>query len=74
MLMLRCARCRKKLFRYLKIGAGRVLRCHKQRITHDYTLHDGKVVCCRCGHAVGQDVGSWLKMKKGSFTITGRKL
>jgi hypothetical protein len=31
-LILKCAACKKKLWKYDKIGPGEVLRCHKDRI------------------------------------------
>ncbi|MBN2619621.1 hypothetical protein JXB22_00920 [candidate division WOR-3 bacterium] len=74
MLTLRCARCRQKLFKYLKVGKGRVLRCYKQRMSHDHTVHDGRVVRCQCGNAIGQDVGTWIKLERNAFTITGTKV
>jgi hypothetical protein len=36
MLALKCAACKKKLWRYDKIGPGEVLRCHKDRIIRMY--------------------------------------
>lgn len=74
MLMLRCARCRKKLFKYLKVGKGRVLRCYKKRIIHDQTVRNGKDVQCPCGNAIGKDVGAWIKMNQNAFTCTGKNV
>jgi hypothetical protein len=45
MLVLKCAACKKKLWRYDKIGPGGVLRCHKDRIIRMYVsiMEDNKL-------------------------------
>jgi len=75
MLVLRCAACRKKLWRYDKIGPGEVLRCHKQRIEKDYRncIETGGRVSCRCGKDIGIDKGSYYKMIGKAFTYAGTK-
>lgn len=81
MLIIRCAGCRKKLWRYDKIGPGEVLRCHKARITKDYGTWQGEEIegsrggkiRCTCGMAVGIDKGSFYKMIAGAFTCAGTK-
>ena len=75
MLVLRCAACRKKLWRYDKIGKGEVLRCHKTRINRDYDncLTDGYKVRCLCGNDIGIDKGSFYKMIDKAFTCSGTK-
>ena len=75
MLVLRCAACRKKLWRYEKIGKGEVLRCHKARIDRDYDncLTDGYKVRCACGNNIGIDKGSFYKMIDKAFTYSGKK-
>ncbi len=74
MLTVKCAACRRKLWKYFKIGHGEVLRCHKERITKLYEVHirDGKV-WCRCGKPIGIDKGSFYSMVKGNFTYAGTK-
>ena len=75
MLVLRCAACRKKLWRYDKIGKGEVLRCHKERIDRDYgncSTHGGKI-WCSCGNSIGIDKGSYYKMIDRAFTYSGTK-
>ena len=59
MLVVRCAACRRKLFRYRKIGKGEVLRCHKERIMRLFEAEerDGRL-WCPCGRAVGVDMGT----------------
>jgi hypothetical protein len=75
MLVLRCAACRKKLWRYDKIGKGEVLRCHKERIDRDYgnCSSDGSRICCACGNSIGIDKGSYYKMIDRAFTYSGTK-
>ncbi len=74
MLVIRCAACRKKLWRYDKIGPGEVLRCHKKRMGKVYTMVvDGNRVLCSCGKVVGIDKGSFIKMIGKAFTYRGTK-
>lgn len=75
MLVLRCAACRKKLWRYDKIGKGEVLRCHKKRIDKDYgnSSANGEAIYCLCGNKIGIDKGSYYKMIDRSFTYSGTK-
>lgn len=48
MLTIKCAYCKTKLYKYLKIGKGKVLRCHKDRIKKIYNMPiiDGEDVKC----------------------------
>ena len=48
MLTIKCAKCKRKIFRYLKVGKGRVLHCWKGRITRDYSIREGNKVLCEC--------------------------
>ena len=74
MLTIKCSACRKKLFKYFKIGHGEVLRCHKERITKAYNiiLQDGKLTC-PCGKPIGIDKGTFYSMINGHFTYAGTK-
>ena len=74
MLVLRCAACKKKLWKYDKIGPGEVLRCHKARITKKYafTAKNHKIQCT-CGKDVGIDKGTFIKMIGKAFTYSGTK-
>nr|WP_084407565.1 hypothetical protein [Maridesulfovibrio bastinii] len=76
MLIIKCAYCRSKLFKYKKIGPGEVLRCHKSRITQLYkSSTDGdRLRCESCGKSIGINKGSFYKMIKKSFTYKGEKL
>ncbi len=73
MLTIKCAKCKRKLFKYLKIGKGRVLHCWKQRIKSDYTIHDDDNIKCKCGQMIGIDQGKWIKMRQEAFIYTGKK-
>ena len=74
MLVLKCAACKKKLWRYDKIGQGELLRCHKARIDKFYGCEEkeGKMQC-RCGRPIGIDKGSYYKMISKAFTASGSK-
>ncbi|MBN2380624.1 hypothetical protein JXM67_12555 [candidate division WOR-3 bacterium] len=71
MLIIKCARCKRKLFKYQKIGSGRLLHLWPRRIIEDHSIHEGKEVKCQCGNIVGSDQGIWIKLKPQSFTYTG---
>ncbi len=73
MLTIRCAKCKKPVFKYIKVGKGKVLRCYKSRIIKDYTQRDGSKVLCQCGNLIGIDEGRWIKMKQGAFTCSGTR-
>ena len=74
MLILKCAACKKKLWRYDKIGQGELLRCHKARIDKVFGCEEkeGKMHCS-CGRPVGLDKGSYFKMITKAFTASGSK-
>ena len=74
MLTIKCAKCKGKVFRYLKIGKGRVLHCWKKRIIKDYSIHNGNRIVCQCGNLIGIDEGKWIKMKQKSFIYSGTKI
>ncbi len=74
MLTIRCARCKKKLWKYRKIGKGEVLRCHKDRITRMYhAVYRDKRIWCKCGAVIGIDKGRFYKMIAKNFTYSGTK-
>mgnify|MGYP006959958612 CR=1 FL=1 len=72
MLVLKCAACKRKLWRYDKIGKGAVLRCHKDRITKMYafTKEENKIKCT-CGKDIGIGKGTYIKMIGKAFTYSG---
>jgi len=71
MITIKCAKCKSKVFRYLKIGKGRVLHCWKGRIVKDYSIREGNEVKCQCGNLIGIDEGKWVNMKQRSFIYSG---
>ena len=75
MLTIRCASCRRKLWKYRKIGPGEVLRCHKDRITRDYKVCRQKEhkLYCACGKEIAIDKGGNFKMVAKAFTYSGSK-
>lgn len=76
MLLIRCAYCRTKLFKYQKIGPGEVLRCHKKRIFKVFKAEaaNGKLYCGSCGKVIALEKDSFYKMIKKAFTSKGEKI
>jgi len=75
MLTIKCASCKKKLWKYQKYGHGEVIRCHKDRIVKMYqSTEDGDKVKCQCGKIIGIDKGTYIKMLRKSFTFSGIKI
>jgi len=73
-LVIKCAACKSKLWKYDKIGQGEVLRCHKDRITKRYQVkQEEDRIRCLCGRDIGIDKGSYIKMIGKAFTYTGTK-
>lgn len=75
MLVIRCAACKNKLWKYDKIGPGRVLRCHKSRIKKFYyqPIKTAGKIKCACGKDIGIDKGKFIKMDPKAFVYTGTK-
>lgn len=71
MIIIKCAKCHKKLLKYQKIGKGRVLRCYKERIKETYVLTENNIIKCECGNVIGTDEGRQIRMKQGSFIFSG---
>ncbi len=73
MLTIRCAKCKSKLFKYQKIGFGKVLKCFKDRINHTNYQLDGFRMICSCGNMIAIDKETYFQMKQGQFTCSGTK-
>ncbi|MFW6173570.1 MAG: hypothetical protein ACOC5T_07490 [Elusimicrobiota bacterium] len=73
MLTVKCANCKQKIFRYVKIGKGKLWHCWKDRIVEDYSITDGRYVKCRCGNIIGIDEKKWIKLKQHSFITVGTR-
>ncbi len=71
MMTIRCARCKSKIFKYKKIGKGKIIRCWKDRIKEDYSIKNGNLILCKCGNVIGTDEGAFIKMRSNSFTYSG---
>jgi len=74
MLTIKCAACKRKLWKYEKIGKGEVLRCYKSRIEREYEYNIvGDKLACTCGNLIGIDKGQHIKMIKKGFVYSGKK-
>ncbi len=71
MIIVKCAKCKKKIFKYQKIGNGHLWHCWKERIIENYSLQDGNKIKCQCGNLIGIEQGKWIKMKQHSFIYSG---
>ena len=71
MITVKCAKCKRKIFKYQKIGKGRLWHCWKERIIEDYSIREGNQIKCKCGNLIGIDQGKWIKIRQNSFTYTG---
>jgi hypothetical protein len=60
------------MFKYVKIGKGRLWHCWKNRIVEDLSVHDEEEIRCRCGNLLGFDEGKWIKLKQNAFQCIGR--
>jgi hypothetical protein len=73
MLIVRCAKCKTKLFKYQKIGQGKVLKCFKDRILSLGFIDKDGLMYCPCTNLIGLDKGSFYQMKQGQFVYSGTK-
>ncbi len=71
MLVVKCAKCKKKVFRYRKIGKGKLWRCWKDRIVEDFSNTDGDKVKCQCGNVIGTADALKVKIKQHAITYSG---
>ena len=73
MLIIKCLKCNRKIFRYVKIGKGKLWHCWKDRIIEDLSIKEGKIIKCNCGNLIGIDEEKWIKIKQHSILISGTK-
>ena len=73
MITIRCARCKSKIFKYVKIGQGQILKIYNDRISEDNSIRKDGMVICQCGNEIGKEYDYFIKPIKGNFTYTGRK-
>ncbi|MBD3230909.1 MAG: hypothetical protein GF329_22210 [Candidatus Lokiarchaeota archaeon] len=71
MITIKCAKCRNKILKYLKIGEGKILRCYKDRIKKYYIDPKDDKLICNCGNIIGVDIGGYFKMSQSAFTYSG---
>jgi len=69
-LVIKCAKCDKTIFRYVKIGKGNIWHCWKKRIIEDHSVRNKKMVECTCGNIIGVEKTKYIKMKQHHFKIT----
>ena len=74
MLVIKCAGCHQKLFRYDKVGQGNILRCYRKKITREfkYKIIDERLICV-CGKVIARDKGQYYDMVKHAFIYSGTK-
>ncbi len=65
----KCAKCGRKIFKYQKMGKGKLWRCWKSRIIEDYSIHDGDEVKCKCGNVIGVDKGGYIRLRQSAIII-----
>ncbi|OWZ83532.1 hypothetical protein [Natranaerobius trueperi] len=75
MLTIKCGGCKSKIFKYQKIGKGKVLRCYKKRIKRVYQgkVHSNKLICGSCNNVIGNLEERLIQMNQDSFTYSGKK-
>ncbi|MEA3282572.1 MAG: hypothetical protein U9Q68_08455 [Euryarchaeota archaeon] len=71
MIIIKCAKCKRKIFKYQKIGKGRLWHCWNSRILRDYSVRDGNEVKCRCGNLIGVAEAKWVNMRQHSYIYSG---
>jgi hypothetical protein len=71
MIVIKCAKCKRKIFRYLKVGKGKLWHCWKDKITEDNSVRDRDEIKCHCGNLVGIDEGKWIKIYPVRCIISG---
>jgi len=74
MIFVKCAKCKRRIFKYRKIGKGKLLHCWRERIIADYSIRDGDNVKCECGNLIGINERRWIQMKQHSFEWSGTVL
>jgi len=73
MIIIKCSKCNKKIFKYIKIGKGKLLHCWKDRIVENNSIQNDNKIFCKCGNFIGIDENNYFKLKKNSTIIKGLK-
>ncbi len=72
MIIIKCAKCKENIIKYVKLGKGNVHRCYKNRIQKYYVpLNNKELKCPNCGKVIGTDRGYYIKMNHHAFTYSG---
>ena len=71
MITIKCGKCNSKVFKYRKIGKGKLLHCWNERIIKDFSIREGRLIKCKCGNLIGVQMAKCVKMKQHSFTFKG---
>ncbi len=71
MITIRCVKCKRRIFKYKKLGKGKLWHCWKDRIVADYSVRDGDKVLCTCGNLIGIDQGKWIKLRLNNIIVQG---
>ncbi len=74
MLIIKCSRCKKKIFKYQKIGSGAVLKCHFSKITEWLIEAPTTDLFCECNNKIGIKKDDCYKMIEKSFVARGQKI
>ncbi len=71
LITIKCAKCRMKIFKYQKIGKGKIIYCWNSRIQKDYSIREQELVKCNCGNLIGIMVSKGIRMKQKAFIYSG---
>ena len=54
--LIRWSKYKNKVFKYLKVRGGKVLKCWESRLINDFSIHkDEDIKCFRCGNLISQN-------------------
>lgn len=73
MLTIKCTKCKQKVFKYVKIGKGKLWHCWKERIVEDNSFQKENKIFCKCGNLIGIDEKKWIKLKLQEIIVSGTK-
>lgn len=73
MLTIKCAKCKSRVFKYVKIGQGQLIKCHRDRIAEDLAVYEDGKAKCKCGNVIGKVDGQIIRLRRSSFVFTGHK-
>ena len=74
MSIIKCSKCKLRVFKYVKIGKGKLWHCWKDRIIEDLSIKKDDNIYCKCGNLIGIDEKKWIKLKQQSILSYGTKI